>query len=289
MTITRLDEYSEPPPRRRAHGPGGPRRAVPGLRAARLPRGDRQPLQPGDPRAPRALPAQPVRPALDRAARQRPARGRRRRHGHRRRRGRDGPRSRSTPRSTRPGPDANCVVHTHMPYATALALTEEGLDTRAVAERGEVPRRPLRVPPRLRRAVHCRPTSAAPIAEQIAAGVRVVLLRNHGVLVVGETVARAWWDLYFFERAAMVQVLAGVERRRAGADGGGRGRRRSAAQFEDERRRRPDHVGRRPPSPRSRAARLHRLDGRAALRRSGAADRGAGRRRPTARAPWRRR
>ena len=45
--------------------------------------------------------------------------------------------------------------------------------------------------------------------EQIAAGVSVVLLRNHGVLVVGETVARAWSDLYFFERAAMVQVLAG--------------------------------------------------------------------------------
>ena len=44
-------------------------------------------------------------------------------------------------------------------------------------------------------------------------------------------------------------------------------------------RRRPDHVGRRPPPPRPRAARLHRLDGRAALRRSGAADRGAGRRR----------
>ena len=53
------------------------------------------------------------------------------------------------------------------------------------------------------------PDECLPIAEQIAAGVRVVLLRNHGVLVVGETVARAWWDLYFFERAAMVQVLAG--------------------------------------------------------------------------------
>ena len=53
------------------------------------------------------------------------------------------------------------------------------------------------------------PEECAPIAASVADGVRVVLLRNHGVLVVGETVARAWWDLYFFERAAMVQVLAG--------------------------------------------------------------------------------
>ena len=36
----------------------------------------------------------------------------------------------------------------------------------------------------------------------------MVLPENHGVLVVGETAARAWWDLYFFERAAMVQVVA---------------------------------------------------------------------------------
>jgi ribulose-5-phosphate 4-epimerase/fuculose-1-phosphate aldolase len=28
-------------------------------------------------------------------------------------------------------PDAACVLHTHMPYATALAMTEGGLDTRA--------------------------------------------------------------------------------------------------------------------------------------------------------------
>ena len=61
-----------------------------------------------------------------------------------------------------------------------------------------------------------------------------MLLRNHGVLVVGETVARAWWDLYFFERAAMAQVLAGASGGRlapmpeAVAE-------QAAAQFEDER------------------------------------------------------
>ncbi len=46
------------------------------------------------------------------------------------------------------------------------------------------------------------------LAEAVAGGVRVVLLANHGVLVVGESLAHAWEDLYFFERACMVQVLA---------------------------------------------------------------------------------
>ena len=33
-------------------------------------------------------------------------------------------------------------------------------------------------------------------------------LRNHGVIVGGPTVAQAYDDLYYLERAAMVQVLA---------------------------------------------------------------------------------
>ena len=36
----------------------------------------------------------------------------------------------------------------------------------------------------------------------------MVLLANHGVLVIGESVAHAWYDLYYFERACMAQVLA---------------------------------------------------------------------------------
>ncbi len=36
----------------------------------------------------------------------------------------------------------------------------------------------------------------------------VVFLKNHGVMVLGETIAEAWDDLYYLERAAQAQVLA---------------------------------------------------------------------------------
>ena len=145
-------------------------------------------------------------------------------------------------------PDANCVVHTHMPYATALALTEEGLDTR-LSQNASKFHGGRYVYHRDYGALFLTPEECAPIAEQIADGGRVVLLRNHGVLVVGETVARAWWDLYSFERAAMVQVLAAstggtlAPMPEAVATAGGRAVRGGA-------RRRPHHVGRRPPPPR---------------------------------------
>src|SRR5215207_5116573 len=130
-------------------------------------------------------------------------------------------------------PDASCVVHTHMPYATALAATEAGFDTQASQNAARF-HGGRYVYHREYGGLFTSPDECRPIAEQIAAGVRVVLLRNHGVLVVGATVARAWWDLYFFERAAMVQVLAG----RSGGtlapmdDGTAR---RAAEQFEEER------------------------------------------------------
>lgn len=105
-------------------------------------------------------------------------------------------------------PDANCIIHTHMPYATALSLTEEGFITR-LSQNSSKFHGGRYAYHREYGARFLTPDECAPVADQIAGGVRVVLLRNHGVLVVGESVARAWWDLYMFERAAMVQVLAG--------------------------------------------------------------------------------
>jgi ribulose-5-phosphate 4-epimerase/fuculose-1-phosphate aldolase len=103
-------------------------------------------------------------------------------------------------------PDAACVLHTHMPYATALALTETGFETRLSQNSVRFHGRYALMPDY--GGLVDDAVEGDRLAEAVADGVRVVLLPNHGVLVVGESLARAWEDLYFFERACMVQVLA---------------------------------------------------------------------------------
>lgn len=36
----------------------------------------------------------------------------------------------------------------------------------------------------------------------------ILFLKNHGVIVAGSTIAEAWDDLYYLERAAQVQLMA---------------------------------------------------------------------------------
>src|SRR6478609_10470901 len=102
-------------------------------------------------------------------------------------------------------PDAACVLHTHMPYATALAMTGGGFDTRASQNA-------MYFHGRIARLAYGGLAEAeeegARIAEALTDGVSVLLMDNHGVLVVGESVADAWHQLYFLERACQVQVLA---------------------------------------------------------------------------------
>ena len=93
-----------------------------------------------------------------------------------------------------------------MPWTTALACTMRGFETR-------LSQNATRFHGRL--AFHTTyggriddTAEGDQLAAAVADGVRVVLLANHGVLVVAVSVAHAWYDLYFLERAAQVQVLA---------------------------------------------------------------------------------
>jgi ribulose-5-phosphate 4-epimerase/fuculose-1-phosphate aldolase len=101
-------------------------------------------------------------------------------------------------------PEARCVLHTHMPHATALGMLDD---------------------PRLEMAGQ----SAIGFADEIAYvdynglaldysegerlaraldGKPIGMLRNHGVLVIAHSAAAAFERLYFLERACQAQILA---------------------------------------------------------------------------------
>jgi ribulose-5-phosphate 4-epimerase/fuculose-1-phosphate aldolase len=98
------------------------------------------------------------------------------------------------------------VMHVHMPYATALALTEaRRLDTtlsqNAMRFHGRVAADGRYNGLALDRAEGERIARAMGAAE-------IVFLANHGVVVCGERVAWAYDDLYYLERACQVELLA---------------------------------------------------------------------------------
>jgi len=102
-------------------------------------------------------------------------------------------------------PDLRCVLHTHMPYATALTSVE-GVRLEAISQNA------LRFVNRV-----AYDDDYSGLANDTAEGERfarclgggsILFMANHGVLVGGPTVGRAFDDLYFLERTCMVQVLA---------------------------------------------------------------------------------
>lgn len=99
-----------------------------------------------------------------------------------------------------------CVLHTHMPYATALTLTSDRtLDT-------TLSQTAMRFHGRI--AVDATYNGLALDAsegERIARAMQgrdVAFLGNHGVVVCGARIDHAYDDLYSLERACMAQVLA---------------------------------------------------------------------------------
>ena len=99
-----------------------------------------------------------------------------------------------------------CVLHTHMPYATALTLTDEGaLDTtlsqNAMRFHGRI------AVDRNYNGLALDTGEGERIARAMG-GADVAFLGNHGVIVCGEKMAWAFDDLYYLERACMHQVLA---------------------------------------------------------------------------------
>src|SRR5256714_12237096 len=102
-------------------------------------------------------------------------------------------------------PRASCVLHTHMPYATSLTLLEGGrlemVEQNALRFHDDIAYDDAYNGLVVDNAEGDR--LARVLGEK-----RVMFLANHGVIVVGPSVAEAFDLLYYLERACRLQVLA---------------------------------------------------------------------------------
>ncbi|CAL4075823.1 unnamed protein product, partial [Meganyctiphanes norvegica] len=102
-------------------------------------------------------------------------------------------------------PDAKVIMHTHQPYATALGCLKD-------SELKMVHQNSTRFYKRI-----AYDTNYSGLADAIAEGERlgeeigdadILMMGNHGVVVVAPTIAMAFDHVYYLERAAEVQILA---------------------------------------------------------------------------------
>lgn len=104
--------------------------------------------------------------------------------------------------------DAKCVLHTHMPYATALTMLDG-------ARLEPCLQTCLRFYGRIAYDDEHGGYGGLVLDEdegdrlaQALGDKRVLMLANHGVIVTAPSVAEAFNDLYYLERAAQAQVIA---------------------------------------------------------------------------------
>ena len=102
-------------------------------------------------------------------------------------------------------PRAACVLHTHMPYATALTLLDGG--RLEMAEQNALRFHDDIAYDDIYNGLVVDEAEGDRLARALGTK-RVMFLASHGVIVVGETVADAFDSLYYLERACRLQVLA---------------------------------------------------------------------------------
>lgn len=102
-------------------------------------------------------------------------------------------------------PHAKCVLHTHMPHATALCCLQD-MTLKMIHQNS------IRFYQQIAYDTEYRGLILGKDEGDRLASVmgdkRVLLHKNHGVITTGDTIAEAFDEMYYLERAAQVQILA---------------------------------------------------------------------------------
>ena len=103
-------------------------------------------------------------------------------------------------------PHARCVLHLHSKYSTVLGCLADArmpaIDMNTARFHGRV------VIDESFAGMALNDNEGDRVAGLLESGKTVVLMANHGVLVIGRTVAEAFDELYYFERAAETLITA---------------------------------------------------------------------------------
>lgn len=103
-------------------------------------------------------------------------------------------------------PQARCILHTHMPHTTALCCLKDFeflmLDQNACRFHGRI------AYDRDYAGMALEASEGARVAGLLGPGKSVLFMGNHGVIVVAPSIAQAFDELFYLEKAAALQVLA---------------------------------------------------------------------------------
>ena len=103
-------------------------------------------------------------------------------------------------------PDCACVLHTHMPYASALARLEE--PQLQMIGQTEVKMAAFMAYDDAYTGLAEDPAEGERLAACMAPDKTILLMANHGVIVTGRNIAEAYDRLYYLERACQAQLFA---------------------------------------------------------------------------------
>ncbi len=99
--------------------------------------------------------------------------------------------------------DINSIIHTHTAYGVALSMLEEGLilsDQMSMIFHGKIGYHDFE-------GIITSETEKSLITENLADN-KCLILRNHGLVATGRSVAEAFWNYYYLEFACKTQILA---------------------------------------------------------------------------------
>jgi len=103
-------------------------------------------------------------------------------------------------------PQAKCVLHVHAPYSLTLACLKDFeflmLDQNACRFYGRI------AYDRGYDGLALDDNEGERVASLMDDGKSVLFMGNHGLMVIGPTIAQAFDELYYLERAAQIQVMA---------------------------------------------------------------------------------